>query len=65
MPGDAGLRGGQGIHDIPNTEFPTLQDLENPQPRSVRKSPKHQVDTVQCLALSGLHHIRNVWLEFA
>ena len=55
MPGDARLRSLQNFHDVADAEFSTLQDVENPQPRSVGKRSEHQVDAAEhsvCVVLA-------------
>ena len=59
VPGDAWLRSLQDFHDVPDAEFPALQDVENPQPRSVGKRPEHQVDAAEHFGLCSFGHVRS------
>jgi len=64
VPGNSRLRGAKDFHDVSDAEFPALQDVENPQPRSVGERPEHQVDAIHYLDLSGLGHVGSQGLVF-
>ena len=63
--GNAWLRSLQDFHDVSDAEFPTQQDMENPQSRSVGKRPEHQVDAAEHFGLCGLGHVRSRGLVLA
>ena len=65
MPGDARLWSLQDFHDVADAEFSALQNMENPQPRSVGKRPEHQVDAAEHFGLCGLGHVWSRKLVFA
>ena len=65
MSGDSRLRSVQDLHDVPNTKFPALQDVENPQPRPVGKRAEHQVDAARYFGLCSIGHFRSREVVFA
>lgn len=44
VPGGLGLRYPENIHNIPDTELPAEQQMEDAQPGPVRECPEHQVN---------------------
>jgi hypothetical protein len=46
MAGSGGLGHSQNGDEITDTEFSVQQQMEDSQPRSVRKRPEHQIDLV-------------------
>jgi hypothetical protein len=65
VPGDARLWSLQDFYDVSDAKFRALQDVENPQPRSVGKCPEHQVGAAEHFGLCAFGHLKSLKLVFA